>query len=108
MRRARWRLEGKSRNPERQRSSSTGVKGGWNVIFATGASGNVGGQVLAALLRERQPVKALYRSEKDAAGAPSAVQTAIADFADAAAMQRALEGIKKVYLVCAPVPQLIE
>lgn len=78
------------------------------MILVTGASGNVGSQVLKALLRSGQPVTAFYRSQSDAANAPAGVQTVIADFADAAAMARALAGIDKVFLVCAPIPQLVE
>ena len=78
------------------------------MILVTGASGNVGRQVLHELLRDGQPVRALYRNEVDATGAPSGVATVIADFADRASMERALAGVDKVYLVCAPIPQLVE
>ena len=78
------------------------------MILATGASGNLGKQVLNALIRDRQLVRALYRSESDAANVPSGVEAVIADFADSNSMQRALHGVDKVFLVCAPIPQLIE
>lgn len=78
------------------------------MILVTGASGNVGSQVLKALVRSGQPVKALYRTSADAAKAPSGMKTTIADFADSASLKRALDGIEKVFLVCAPIPQLIE
>ena len=78
------------------------------MILATGASGNLGGCVLQSLLRHQQPVKALYRTQKDAANVPAGVEAVIADFADRAAMRRALQGIDKVFLVCAPIPQLVE
>jgi uncharacterized protein YbjT (DUF2867 family) len=81
---------------------------GDGMILVTGASGNAGGQVLRALHRAGQPVKALYRSEKDVAGVLSGVEVVIADFADRATMDRALAGVDKVFLVCAPVPQLVE
>lgn len=82
----------------------------WGVfmILVTGASGNLGKQVLDALIRDRQPVKALYRSASDAANVPSGVEAVLADFADSGAMHRALRGIDKLFLTCAPVPQLIE
>ena len=78
------------------------------MILVTGASGNVGMQVLGALVRSRQPLRALYRSEKDASNAPPRVETVIADFGDPQSMARALEGIDKVFLVCGPVPQLVD
>ncbi len=78
------------------------------MILITGASGNAGGQVLQQVIANGQPAKAMYRSPKDAAGAPRGVETVIADFADRTALDRALVGVDKVYLVCAPVPQLVE
>ena len=78
------------------------------MILVTGASGNVGGAVLKQLIADKQRVKALYRSNADAAGAPAVVPVAIADFADRASFTAALEGVEKVFLVCGPIPQLIE
>ena len=78
------------------------------MILVTGASGNVGSQVLNQVVKSGKPVKALYRSEKDAGSRPSRVQAAIADFADRTAMDRALQGVDQVFLVCGPVPQLVE
>jgi len=78
------------------------------MILVTGASGQAGGQVLQAVLRTGKPVKALYRSEKDASSAPTGAQPVIADFADRGAMDRALQGVDQVYLVCGPVPELVE
>jgi len=37
------------------------------MILVTGASGNVGSQVLQQVVKTGKPVKALYRSDKDAA-----------------------------------------
>jgi uncharacterized protein YbjT (DUF2867 family) len=78
------------------------------MILATGSSGNLGGYVLQSLLRHQQPVRALYRTKKDAANVPAGVEAVIADFADRDAMRRAVQGIDKVFLVCAPIPQLVE
>jgi uncharacterized protein YbjT (DUF2867 family) len=78
------------------------------MILVTGASGQVGGSVLNELLRRGAPVRAMYRSAEDAAKAPSGIETAIADYADRASLDRALDGIERVYLVCGPVPQLVE
>jgi uncharacterized protein YbjT (DUF2867 family) len=77
------------------------------MILVTGASGNVGSQVLKYVLETGQRAKALYRSSKDTANAPAGVATAIADFADPDSMERALEGVQKIFLACAPVPELV-
>ncbi len=78
------------------------------MILVTGASGTVGGSVLNELLHKGAPVRAMYRSAEDAAKAPPGAEAAIADFADRASLDRALDGIEKVFLVCSPIPQLVE
>ena len=39
---------------------------------------------------------------------PSGVTAAVADFADGDSLRRVLEGVDSIYLVCSPVPQLVE
>jgi uncharacterized protein YbjT (DUF2867 family) len=78
------------------------------MILVTGASGNVGGAVLSALLQLREPVRAMYRSASDAQKAPAGAERAIADFSDRASLERALQGVDRVFLVCSPIPQLVE
>jgi uncharacterized protein YbjT (DUF2867 family) len=78
------------------------------MILVTGASGQVGGTVLQELLRAGALVRAMYRSKEDAAKAPAGVQVAVADFADRGSLDQALDRVDKVYLVCSPVPQLVE
>lgn len=78
------------------------------MILVTGASGQAGSQVLNEIVKAGMPVRALYRSDKDAASRPPAAQAAIADFADRASMDRTLQGVDEVFLVCGPVPQLVE
>ena len=78
------------------------------MILVTGASGNVGGAVLQELLRSSAPVRSMYRSKVDAAKAPAGTNPVIADFADRASLERALDGVDRVYLVCSPIPQLVE
>ena len=78
------------------------------MILVTGASGNVGGAVLQELLRAGAVVRAMYRSSEDAAKAAAGTNPVIADFADRASLDRALDGIDRVFLVCSPIPQLVE
>ena len=78
------------------------------MILVTGASGNVGGSVLRELLRIGAPVRGIFRSQHEAVKAPAGVEAVIADFADRASLDRALEGIDRVFLVCSPIPQLVE
>lgn len=78
------------------------------MILVTGASGTVGRPVLEEVIRTGKPVKAMYRSAEDARTAPAGALTGIADFADKASLEKVLEGIDAIYLVCSPTPQLVE
>ncbi len=78
------------------------------MVLVTGSSGSVGGAVLSELLRFEAPLRALYRSEREAAKAPRGTERAIADFSDSSALDAALKGVEKVFLVCSPIPQLIQ
>lgn len=64
--------------------------------------------MLQELLRAGAPVRSMYRSNQDAAKAPASANPVIADFADRAGLRRALEGVDRAYLVCSPIPQLVE
>jgi len=50
----------------------------------------------------------MYRSSQDAAQAGTLANAVIADFADKVSLRKALEGVDSVFLVCSPIPQLIE
>ena len=78
------------------------------MILITGASGNAGAAVLAAVRKSNAPVKAMYRSQADADKAPSGTSTVLADFADKPSLLHALQGVQQLYLVCSPIPQLVE
>jgi uncharacterized protein YbjT (DUF2867 family) len=78
------------------------------MILITGASGSAGGAVIEAAIAAGAKPRAMFRSRADAAKAPAGVETAVADFADRDSLPAALEGITAVYLVCGPVPQLVE
>lgn len=78
------------------------------MILVTGASGNVGGMVLQKVLESGVPVAAMYRSQADARNAPPRARVVVADFADKDSLRRAFEGIDSLFLVCSPIPQLVE
>jgi uncharacterized protein YbjT (DUF2867 family) len=78
------------------------------MILITGASGTVGRAVLAEAIRTGQSPRAMYRSRDDAAKAPPGAEAVIADFSDRQSLAAALRGVDSVYLVCSPIPALVE
>jgi len=78
------------------------------MILITGASGTVGRAVLAEVARSGEKHRAMYRSQEDAAKAPAGTEAVIADFADKASLAPVLRGVESVYLVCAPIPELVQ
>lgn len=78
------------------------------MILITGASGGAGGAVLREVAKTGVPHRAMYRSKDDAAKAPAGTQTVIADFSDRPSLASALKGVESVYLVCSPIPKLVE
>lgn len=78
------------------------------MILVTGASGNVGGMVLKKVLESGLPVTAMYRAQADARNAPTKARVVIADFADKDSLRKALIGIDAMFLICSPIPQLVE
>ena len=78
------------------------------MILITGASGNVGREVLKQISQARQPVRAAYQSSQKAAGAPDRVETVIVDFNRPETLRAALTGIDRVFLVGPVAPNLVE
>jgi len=78
------------------------------MILVTGASGTVGKAVLNEVARSGAKHKAMYRSASEAAKAPPATQTVIADFAKKETLAAALKDVDSVYLVCSPIPDLAQ
>ena len=78
------------------------------MILITGASGTVGRTVLEEVRKSSKAFRALYRGEKDARNAPGGVNVVMGDFADKESLRRALDGVDTVFLVCSPIPQLVE
>jgi uncharacterized protein YbjT (DUF2867 family) len=78
------------------------------MILVTGASGTVGRPVLREVRKTGKPFKAMYRNTEDASKAPAGVPTVIGDFASKDNLRTDLQGVDTVYLVCSPIPQLVE
>lgn len=78
------------------------------MILVTGASGNVGKTVLQEVAKSGAKHRAMYRSAAEAAKAPAATETVIADFAKPETLSAALRGAESVYLVCSPIPELVQ
>jgi uncharacterized protein YbjT (DUF2867 family) len=78
------------------------------MILITGASGSVGKAVLQEAIQKAGKVLAMYRSKDEAAKAPAGCEAVLADYADRQSLLKALKGVNSVYLVCSPIPQLVE
>jgi uncharacterized protein YbjT (DUF2867 family) len=74
----------------------------------TGTTGMMGGAVLEEVRKRNRAVKVMYRNKEDAAKGPAGVAAVIGDYADKQSMRKAFEGIDALYLVCSPIPQLVE
>jgi len=78
------------------------------MILITGASGSVGGTVLKTVVASGAVVSAMYRSDDDARGSSTLGKAVIADFADKNSLRRAFKDVESLFLVCSPIPQLVE
>jgi uncharacterized protein YbjT (DUF2867 family) len=78
------------------------------MILITGASGSVGKAVLREAIRKESKIGAMYRSKEEAAKAPSGCEPVLADYSDRQSLRNALDGVSSVYVVCSPIPQLVE
>src|ERR1700676_2190172 len=78
------------------------------MILVTGASGTVGKALLNEVARSGARHKAMYRSAEEAAKAPAGTATVVADFSKKETLSSALRGVESVYLVCSPIPDLVQ
>jgi uncharacterized protein YbjT (DUF2867 family) len=72
-------------------------------VLVTGGSGKVGSKVIDQLLKRGVSVRALIR-KRDGAKLPTEVETSVGDLLDPVSVQRALQGVDKLYLLNAVVP----
>jgi uncharacterized protein YbjT (DUF2867 family) len=78
------------------------------MILITGASGTVGRAVLEEIRKSGKPYKAMYRNAEDTRKVLPGIPTVLADFADKNSLKPALQGIATAFVVCSPIPQLVE
>ncbi len=78
------------------------------MILITGASGTVGKAVLQEASWQNSKFRAMFRSKEEAAKAPSGCESVLADYSDKQSLRKALDGVTSVFLVCSPIPQLVE
>src|SRR5437660_12124192 len=76
------------------------------MILVTGASGNVGKEVLKQMAHIGVQVRATFESPSSVASAPSGVEIAIMDYHKPETMRAALQGVQRVFLVGAPTQKL--
>jgi len=77
------------------------------MILVTGATGGLGRAVVEAVQKSGEGVRAMIRNEKDARKLPAVVSTIVADFSDTPSLRRALADVDAVFVVCAPIPELV-
>ena len=76
------------------------------MILITGASGNVGKEVLKQIARTGARVRAAFQSAGKAAAAPSGVEIVTMDYNAPETLQAALKGVDAVFLVGPPTSEL--
>ena len=76
------------------------------MILITGASGNVGREVLKQIAATGAKVRAAFQSVGKAAVAPSGVDIVTMDYNQPQTLQTALKGVDRVFLVGPPTPNL--
>ena len=76
------------------------------MILITGASGNVGSEVLKQALAVGLKIRATFQSPDKAAKAPAGMEGVILDYAKPDTIRPALHGVEKIFLVGPPVRDL--
>jgi uncharacterized protein YbjT (DUF2867 family) len=69
------------------------------MILITGASGNVGQEVLRRIAESGCPLRAAFQSSSKAAAAPAGVEAVIMDYNQPETVRSALRGVDRVFLV---------
>jgi uncharacterized protein YbjT (DUF2867 family) len=69
------------------------------VVLVTGATGNVGAELVRALAAAGEPVRALVRDDARRAALPAGVESAVGDLNRPETLEPALEGVRGVHLL---------
>ncbi|MFD6969994.1 SDR family oxidoreductase, partial [Streptomyces sp. NPDC059949] len=78
-------------------------------VLVTGATGNVGSKVATELRARGISVRAFVRDpDRAAAVLGGRIEMAHGDFADPASVRRALDGVERMFLLCANDPRQVE
>ena len=72
-------------------------------VLVTGGTGNVGGAVVQELLKRGARVRVLARKQPEEGKLPKEVEIAIGDLMDPVSLEKAIEGIDKLFLLNAVV-----
>ena len=77
------------------------------MILITGASGNVGKEVLKQITQTGVEVRAAFQSVSKAAGAPSGVEIVAVDYNQPETLRTALKAVERIFLVGPPTAQYL-
>jgi uncharacterized protein YbjT (DUF2867 family) len=72
-------------------------------VLVTGGTGNVGGAVVQELLKRGAKVRVLARKQPEEGHLPAEVEVAIGDLMDPVSLEKAMDGVDKVFLLNAVV-----
>lgn len=72
-------------------------------VLVVGGTGNVGSRVVTELLKRGAEVRALVRKQPEAGKLPAGVEVAIGDLLDPVSVERAMQGVDKLFLLNAVV-----
>jgi uncharacterized protein YbjT (DUF2867 family) len=73
-------------------------------ILVTGGTGKVGSEVIKALVKRNVGVRALVREQEASTTMPEGIEVSLGDLLDPVAVRKALDGVDKLYLLNAVVP----
>ena len=74
-------------------------------VLATGGTGSVGGNVVKELLKRGAEVRVLSRKQLEEGKLPSGVEIALGDLLDPVSVEQAMQGVDKLFLLNAVVPE---
>ena len=73
-------------------------------ILVTGGTGKVGSEVIKELVKRNVSVRALVRKQEASTTMPEGIEVSLGDLLDPVAIRKSLDGIDKLYLLNAVVP----